>query len=441
MVWPGPISRSRLRLAAAYLAVIGLILYGAGYGLFGLLMRSNWSALESEVETLAGTLHDSLKPLLPAEARPSAQLAAVLPGLCLVGDPCPKPSTLLPRHAVSITDPERFYLRLLDRRGALIANSPGAPKAGSQDPDLAWMLVAGQGGERFLQYSIHLHRSHAPAQAGASPMELDWGYLQIGRSLRGLDAERERLWWATQTIVVLALLVAGLASWWLSGLALRPLLKAYRQQEQFSADAAHELRAPLANLLAVVEAHSALVPDERTVTRDMLAVVHGQGKRLSGLITDLLLLSRLEGSEAAAARQLCSLPQIARDLMEETSEAAAAAGLQLRLVGGEADLVVLGVESELYQRVSNLLLNAIQYTPPGGEVVLSLARERGQALLQVRDSGVGITPADQQRIFDRFFRSDPSRSRRQGGTGLGLSIAAAIVRRNRGEISVASKPG
>ena len=70
MVWPGPIPRSRLRLAAAYLAVIGLILYGAGYGLFGLLMRSNWSALESEVETLAGTLHDSLKPLLPAEARP-----------------------------------------------------------------------------------------------------------------------------------------------------------------------------------------------------------------------------------------------------------------------------------------------------------------------------------------------------------------------------------
>ena len=441
MVWPGPIPRSRLRLAAAYLAVIGLILYGAGYGLFGLLMRSNWSALESEVETLAGTLHDSLKPLLPAEARPTAQLAAVLPGLCLVEQPCPKPSTLLPRHAVSITDSERFYLRLLDRRGALIAHSPGSPKAGAKDPNLTWMVVAGQGGERFLQYAIHLHRSHAPVQAGAEPMELDWGYLQIGRSLRGLDAERERLWWATQTIVGLALLVAGLASWWLSGLAMRPLLAAYRQQEQFTADAAHELRAPVANLLAVVEAHSALVPDERTTTRDMLAAVHWQGKRLSGLITDLLLLARLEGSEAAAARQLCSLPQIARDLMEDTSEAAAEAGLTLRLVGGEDDLVVLGVESELYQLVSNLLLNAIQYTPPGGQVVLSLERERGQAVLQVRDSGIGITTADQQHIFDRFFRSDPGRSRRQAGTGLGLSIVAAIVHRHRGEISVASKRG
>lgn len=128
MVWPGPIPRSRLRLAAAYLVVIGLILYGAGYGLFGLLMRSTWSALESEVETLAGTLHDSLKPLLPEEASPSAQLAAVLPGLCLVEQSCPKLSTLLPRHAVSITDSERFYLRLLDRRGALIAHSLDLPK-------------------------------------------------------------------------------------------------------------------------------------------------------------------------------------------------------------------------------------------------------------------------------------------------------------------------
>jgi signal transduction histidine kinase len=105
------------------------------------------------------------------------------------------------------------------------------------------------------------------------------------------------------------------------------------------------------------------------------------------------------------------LPQIARDLLEEASEAAAAAGLQLRLVGGDQGLDVLGVESELYRLVSNLLLNALQYTPPGGEVALSLGRERGLAVLQVQDSGIGISPADQQRIFDRFFRSDPGRSR------------------------------
>lgn len=442
MVRPGPISRSRLRLAAVYLAVIGVILYGAGLGMFGLLMRANWSALEREVETLAGTLHDSLKPLLPEEARPSPQLAAVLPGLCLVGDPCPSPPSLMSRHAVSVTDPERFYLRLLDPGGVLIAHSPGSPsrspRAKAERPGPAWSVVAGPGGERFLQYSIHLHHSHTSADSGANALELDWGYLQIGRSLRGLDAERERLWWATQTIVVLALLVAGLASWWLSGLAMRPLLAAYRQQEQFTADAAHELRAPLANLLAVVEAHRTQ-PSADAVARDqMLAAVHGQGQRLSRLISDLLLLARLDGPEAGAAMQSCSLTQIARDLLEETSAGASMAEVQLRLQGDDDDLQVLGVESELYRLVSNLLLNAIQYTPPGGEVVLSLRRDGSHGLLEVQDSGIGINPADQQRIFDRFFRSDPGRSRGQGGTGLGLSIVAAIVRRHRGVITVRS---
>jgi two-component Ni(II)/redox sensor kinase NrsS len=445
MAWPGPIPSSRLRLAWAYLAVIGVILYGAGYGLFGLLMRANWTAIEREVETLAGTLHDSLKPLLPPEARPSPQLARVLPGLCLVGEPCPSPPSLLPRHAVSITDPERFYVRLLDRRGALIAHSPGstgdAPRAKVARPDTVWSVVTGQGGERFLQYAIHLHRSHTPAHQGAKTTELDWGYLQIGRSLRGLEAERERLWWATQTIVVLALLVAALASWWLSCLAMRPLLAAYRQQEQFTADAAHELRAPVANLLAVVEAHSTQAPADQPATREMLAVVHRQGQRLNRLISDLLLLARLDAPEAAGPWQPCSLVQIARDLVEETGEAAAAAGLDLQLVGGEQDITVQGTESDLYRLVSNLLLNAIQYTPSGGEVVLRLRRERGQAVLEVQDTGIGINPMEQQRVFDRFFRSDPGRSRRQGGTGLGLSIVAAIVRRHRGEIFVASKPG
>lgn len=438
----GPVSRSRLQLAAVYLAVIGVILYGAGLGMFGLLMRANWSALEREVETLAGTLHDSLKPLLPPEAMPSAQLAAVLPGLCLVGEPCPLPPSLVPRHAVSITDTERFYLRLLDPRGVLIAHSPGSPSAKTEHPDAVWKVVATPGGERFLQYSIHLHHAHTPDRAGADPMELDWGYLQIGRSLRGLDAERERLWWATQTIVLLALLVAGLASWWLSGLAMRPLLAAYRQQEQFTADAAHELRAPLANLLAVVEAHKTQPSAANPIAGEQtLAVVYKQGQRLNRLITDLLLLARLEGPEAAASHQRCSLSLIARDLLEETSEAAAAAEVQLRLLGDADDLYVSGVESELYRLVSNLIQNAIQYTPPGGEVVLSLRREGSHGLLEVQDSGIGIIPADQQSIFDRFFRSDPGRSRQQGGTGLGLSIVAAIVRRHRGQIAVNSKVG
>lgn len=209
----------------------------------------------------------------------------------------------------------------------------------------------------------------------------------------------------------------------------------------WSGDAAHELRAPLANLLAVVDAHRTQPPDDAVARELMLTAVYGQGQRLSRLISDLLLLARLDGPEVAAAVQPCSLSLIARDLLEESSEAAAAAGLSLRLVVGDEDLHVLGVESDLYRFVSNLLQNAIQYTPPGGEVVLSLRREGNRGWFQVQDSGIGITPNDQHRIFDRFFHSDPGRSRRHGGTGLGLSIVTAIVHRHRGKISVASRPG
>ncbi|MCP9884118.1 GHKL domain-containing protein [Synechococcus sp. ATX 2A4] len=260
--------------------------------------------------------------------------------------------------------------------------------------------------------------------------------------MRGLDAEAERLWWAAQTIVLVALLVAGLASWWLSGLAMQPLLKAYRQQEQFSADAAHELRAPVANLLAVVEAHRRVAPEEQKAGNDMLAVVWGQGQRLNRLITDLLLLAQLEAPELAAALQACDITQIASDLIEETAEVATAAGVTVQLVtNNEAAIMVHGRERDLYRLVSNLLLNAVHYTPPGGTISVSLRRERHQVVLQVEDSGTGISTADQQRIFDRFFRSDPGRSRQRGGTGLGLSIVAAIVRRHHGQISVASKLG
>ncbi|MEB3321689.1 MAG: two-component system sensor histidine kinase RppB [Synechococcaceae cyanobacterium] len=436
-----PIPRSRLRLALLSLLVMGAILYGAGFGMFRLLMRAHRAALEQEVETLAGTLHDSLKPLLPAEARPSAELASVLPGLCLAGRPCLPQRSLVERHAESITDSERYQVRILDGAGTLLAHSPGAEGRSTALPEGEWSEVRGEEAGRFLQYTIHLHHSHAAPSPRSSDVSEEWGYLQIGRSLAGLEAERERLIWIGHSIFLLALALAGLASWWLSGLAMRPLLEAYRRQEQFTADAAHELRAPLANLLATVEACRTASPPDRSAVERTLEVVQQQGRRLSRLIADLLLLARLEEQDPAGSLDSCRLAEIASDLAEEYAEVSREAGVRLRLDLQEPDLTVKGMESELYRLVANLLANAIHYTPPGGEVVLSLRREGNRAVLEVSDSGIGISPADQRRVFDRFYRSDPGRTRRGGGTGLGLSIVAAIVRRHHGRVSVSSTPG
>ncbi|WP_411869127.1 two-component system sensor histidine kinase RppB [Vulcanococcus limneticus] len=427
--------RARLRFAALSLLAMGTLLYAAGFAMGRLLLQTQETAIRRELQSLAGTLHDSLKPALPQEARPSGALASVLPGLCLVGKPCMPPKDLIHRHAISASDPDRYKLRVFDHHGNLIASSPGALPVGGKPGLLGWALTGEGAGERWGTYAIHLHRANGPGQ----PV---WGYLQISSSLAHLDAEANRLWWMGHGVFALAMAGVALASWWLAGLAMAPLLEAYRRQEQFSADVAHELRTPLANLLAVVEAERSTA-EPSTSHRQVASLdrVLAQGRRLQQLIADLLLLASLERSSPQSLRVPCDLTEIVMDVVEEFSEAAAAAEVSLRAGHLTPGVRVLGVESELSRLAINLLSNAIQYTPVGGVVHVTLEQQSREIVLAISDSGPGI-PADQQaRIFDRFTRLDPARSRQQGGTGLGLAIAQAIARRHGGGITVQSEAG
>jgi two-component Ni(II)/redox sensor kinase NrsS len=422
--------RARLRLASLSLLVMGTILYAAGFAMGRLLLQTQETAIQRELQTLAGTLHDSLKPALPPAAQPSASLVAVLPGLCVVGEPCSPPDALIQSHAVSASDPDRFQLRLLDHHGGLIASSPGPqPPASAAEPvQPGLQLQRDRSGARWATYTIHLHHSHAPG-------EPTWGYLQIASSLAGLDAEAERLWWLGHGVFALAMLGMAAASWWLAGLAMAPLLEAYRRQQQFSADVAHELRTPLANLLAVVEA------ERNAAGGSSLDRVLVQGRRLQRLIADLLLLASLERPCPQSLKEVCDLAEITADAAEDFSETAAAARVTLEPSIQAASVRVLGIESELSRLVINLLSNAIQHSPAGGTVCLELEQRGSEISLRIRDSGPGIPALEQVRIFDRFTRVDPGRSRQQGGTGLGLAIAQAIARRHGGLITVRSTPG
>jgi two-component Ni(II)/redox sensor kinase NrsS len=419
--------RARLRLAGLSLLVMGTLLYAAGFAMGRLLLQTQGAAIQRELQSLAGTLHDSLKPALPQQARPSGALAAVLPGLCLAGEPCATTKDLIHRHAISASDPERYKLRVFDPDGGVIARSPGtlplAPRPGS----LGWSLSRTASGGRWGSYAIHLHHSHGPGE----PI---WGYLQISRSLADLDAEADRLWWLGHGVFALAMAGMAVASWWLAGLAIAPLVEAYRRQEQFSADVAHELRTPLANLLAVVEASSGR--DETGLNRAL-----AQGRRLQQLIADLLLLASLERSAAQGPTTVCDLNEIVTDVVEDFSETAAAAEVRLNAKDLSPEVRVLGDASELCRLVINLLSNAIHHTPAGGLVDVKLERQGKDTVLTISDSGAGI-PSDQQAfIFERFSRLDPARSRQRGGSGLGLAIAQAIARRHGGAISVHSAAG
>jgi two-component Ni(II)/redox sensor kinase NrsS len=444
---PALLWRARLRLAGLSLLVMGAILYGAGFAMARLLLQERETSLRRELQSLAGTLHDSLKPSLPLLATPSPALAAVLPGLCLVDQPCPLPNALIERHAVSAADPARFQLRIFNPRGQLLAASPGALGPGRPDP--MWQERRLPSGERLLSTSIHLHRAHGSG-------EQDWGTLQISRSLAPLEAEARRLWWLGHGVYTLAMAGMALASWWLAGLAMAPLLEAYRRQEQFSADVAHELRTPLANLLALLEAERSGLGRSITPTQagelppaDPKAAVPtatgldrmlSQGRRLQQLIADLLLLASLEQPANRSHLQRCNLAEISADVLEDFSEAAAAATVTLEAAIEISDATVLGVESELSRLLINLLSNALQHSPAGGTVLVGLQRRGREIHLFVQDSGPGIPAQEQERIFERFHRLDPGRSRQQGGTGLGLAIAEAIARRHGGVISLHSAP-
>jgi signal transduction histidine kinase len=246
------------------------------------------------------------------------------------------------------------------------------------------------------------------------------------------------------------LILVGVSSWWLAALAMQPIYQSYKQIQQFTADAAHELRTPLAATQATVEsakraaslsARSVPQLDEKEV-QDILDTIGRQNRRLIQLVADLLLLARLEQQALARRRQLCCLNDIVSDLEEEFAALALSKSVTLTSsVRVNNPLNVVGDEEQLYRLVSNLIINAIQYTPAGGQVTVVLDRSDDRALIQIQDTGIGIAPSEQIHIFDRFYRVNSDRSRNTGGSGLGLAIAKAIVQAHQGTLQVQSVLG
>ena len=432
--------RSRVRLALWYAFVMGIILSVSGFAMYRSLVQSNWTALEREIESIAGTLHDSLEPMLPASGDPTTVLRQILPELCLVNYPCNSNPTLIQRHTIGISDRSTYYIRLFDHHGKLLAFSPNQPPSLPKTLNRTlWQTFRAANGIRYHQFTTILHSAHAHHQANKLSTHPSWGYLQIGRTLESVDAETRRIQWILAIGFPVALILVVFSGWWLSGLAMQPIYQSYQQQQQFTANAAHELRSPLASLLATVEAILHLSTSNQPDVSVMLQTVERQGRRLSHLITDLLLLTSLEQNSGTKLFQPCCLNDLVDDLTEEYLELATATDTQLISQISDAEIYVLGNESQLYRLVSNLIANAIQYTPPGGFVTIHLESYDRTALITVKDTGIGIASSEQTRIFERFYRVDSDRSRKTGGTGLGLAIAQAIVQAHQGTITVTSE--
>jgi two-component system, OmpR family, Ni(II)-sensor and/or redox sensor kinase NrsS len=433
--------RSRTRLALWYAGVMAVILSLSGFSMYRFLIQSNWDAMEREMESIAGTLHDSLEPMLPVSEEPTAILRRILPELCLVEQPCDINSTIIQRHTTGISDRSTYYIRLFNYQGKLIAFSPSPiikelPQNLATDP---WQTFESAEGIRYHQFTIILHSHNPKYLSSQHSSQFSWGYLQIGRTLEPFDAEVKRIKLILAIGFPIALILIAISSWWLSKLAMQPIYKSYQQQQQFTANAAHELRSPLASLLATVEAILRVPQANPEDTQTMLYKVEKQGRRLSNLIADLLLLSSLEQNSSSKKFQSCCLNDLVSDLTEEMSELATASDIHLTSQVPSMEIYVLGNESQLYRLVSNLIANAIQYTPAQGYVHISLEAHDHNAVIAVKDTGIGIPKTEQNRIFDRFYRVDGDRNRRTGGTGLGLAIVQAIVQHHQGHLTVKSE--
>lgn len=425
---------SRRRLALWYAGVMGVILSLGGLTFYHMITQARWYALHRELESVAGTLHDGLEPVLKQPGRMDEQAVnQVLPYVCFASTNCSLPPEMTQRHSLSLFQQKGYYIRFLDLSGRLIATVGQQPEGLPFRGNELWQTLEDRKGNRFHQISMLLD---------TAGHQQTWGYMQLGRSLKDFDEDLTTIAWLIGLSLPISMLLISGASWWLAGLAMRPVYQSYQRIQQFTADAAHELRTPLATSKAMIESTLEMDKLPEVEARDTLNKLNRQTDRLIQLVQDLLLLSRMNLKVLNLKRQPCCLNDLVMDLLDEFEALAIAAGLRLKLdIQVEQPVYVLGDEEQLYRLMANLITNAIQYTPKAGCIILRLIAEEGYALLQVEDTGIGIPESEQGQIFDRFYRVNRDRSRHTGGAGLGLAIVQAIAQAHQGRLAVQSQPG
>ena len=215
---------------------------------------------------------------------------------------------------------------------------------------------------------------------------------------------------------------------------------AFLRVTQFTADASHELRTPVS--LMRTEAELALRRSRGEAEyRESLQHILDEAERTSLLIEQLLELARADSGRESLEFKAVDLGKVLSTVSESWQQVADIRHLRFSVNICQEDASVFGDQTSLRRLADILLDNAFKYTPSSGSVCLSLERTQAETVITVQDSGLGIAPEEQQRVFERFYRADKSRNRSQGGTGLGLAIAQWIVSEHHGSISLESQLG
>ena len=210
-------------------------------------------------------------------------------------------------------------------------------------------------------------------------------------------------------------------------------------RRDFVANVGHEIKTPVGALTLLAEAALDAREDPDAVRRFLERMQH-EASRLSRLVQDLLDLSRLQGADPLPGSAVVAVDAVVDEAVDRSRLAAEAKQIDI-IRGGDHGLVVNGNESQLVTAVANLLDNAVAYSPPATKVAVGVHQREDAVEVAVKDEGIGIAAAEQDRIFERFYRVDQARSRETGGTGLGLAIVKHVVTNHGGVVTVWSEPG
>jgi heavy metal sensor kinase len=305
--------------------------------------------------------------------------------------------------------------------------------------------------------------------------------VQVGASLHDEQTALDRILLVFFISIPTSLLLLGYGGWFLAGRALKPvamittsarkitaenlglrlkvenpddeigrlaetfndtlarLEDSFVRTRRFSVDVSHELRTPLTIIRGDTEIGLkwAKEPDE---FRTILASNMDEINRMSDIIEHLLELSRAADKKLPLIMEEVDMKELLQELVDRESTSAGDKGLNLSL-DGEQEIYVLGDRKRLRQLFAALLDNAVHFTPPDGDIRITLMRDTGRARIAVRDTGIGIAAEDLPHLFDHFYRVDAARNRAHGGSGLGLSLAKSFAEAHGGGISVESTPG
>ena len=263
--------------------------------------------------------------------------------------------------------------------------------------------------------------------------------IYVGKDVTALYSGLQKATYALVFLGVFALVFATVIGYILAGRAIAPLKEAYDKQRQFAADASHELRTPLAVVMASADLLLSDPSIQEPFLKEVIEDVKSEVKKMSKLVGDLLLVARSDNNALKVKFQKLDLGKLLEQNVRMMTPLAEKKNISL-FGEGFRKVIFSGDEQRIKQLILILVDNAIKYTPQGGKVIVRLeGHDDRNVIFSVQDSGIGIAPEDQEKIFDRFFRVDKVRSREMGGNGLGLAIASEIVKIHKGKIFVDSE--